>query len=448
MEHRELSGFDGYRLFSWELSYFSGKVRSYLRYKDGQGGLGSGFEDILASAELTLKVLIPATGTPAVPQLQTPDGTWVQDSSEIIDFIESRHPTPPVVPEVATGPRQCLASYLIELLADEWMVVYAFWERWHYTLEGVEPNHGDFNAQQWGNAFAPEADGAGRRAAARMMFEGPFGVKDHDTNRRGIFAGIHGLGSTPRTEAAWEASNERILDILERHFVAHSYVLGGRPSLADFGLMGPLYAHLFRDPVPGFRMKTRHPLVAEWVERTNATSLDARPYGTNVYSVDADGGLVARPGTTDGAEWLPDDALPDTVLELLAVFFREMWPMLDSSLERVRAFIASDAHEAGGELPGKTFMPTPGFEAHQTGDGALTHEFEIGGVRERRMVVPYHVWMLQRLAAVLAACTASDAGRAAIDSLLAETGGASLYDLDAKLEGCRVRKEGGRLFSA
>ena len=41
-----------YRLFSWEHSYFSGKVRSYLRYKDRAGGLGPGYEDILASAEL------------------------------------------------------------------------------------------------------------------------------------------------------------------------------------------------------------------------------------------------------------------------------------------------------------------------------------------------------------------------------------------------------------
>ena len=26
-----------YRLFSWELSYFSGKVRAYLRYKERMG---------------------------------------------------------------------------------------------------------------------------------------------------------------------------------------------------------------------------------------------------------------------------------------------------------------------------------------------------------------------------------------------------------------------------
>jgi glutathione S-transferase len=35
-----------------------------------------------------------------------------------------------------------------------------------------------------------------------------------------------------------------VLQLLERHFHRCDYVLGGRPSLADLGLLGPLYAHL------------------------------------------------------------------------------------------------------------------------------------------------------------------------------------------------------------
>ena len=108
-----------YRLFSWEHSYFSGKARAYLRWKQRSGGLGTGFEDVLATPELAMGLLIPESGTPAVPQLEAPDGTWVQDTSEIIDFVEAAHPEPPVAPDPAASPRQCLAAYLIELLADE-----------------------------------------------------------------------------------------------------------------------------------------------------------------------------------------------------------------------------------------------------------------------------------------------------------------------------------------
>ena len=95
-----------YRLFSWEHSYFSGKVRAYLRYKQHQGGLGAGFEDVLATRDLIQGLLLPATGTGAVPQLQTPDGRLVQDSSEIIDFCEDLHPKPPVIPDPAAAPKQ------------------------------------------------------------------------------------------------------------------------------------------------------------------------------------------------------------------------------------------------------------------------------------------------------------------------------------------------------
>jgi hypothetical protein len=133
---------------------------------------------------------------------------------------------------------------------------------------------------------------------------------------------------------------------------------------------------------------------------------------------------------------------------VLAVFFDEMWPVLRSSAEKLTAFIASDAHTAGDELPGKTFTATPGFEAHQTGEGALTHPFEIRGVQGRRMVVPYQIWMLQRLQRVLAACAANEPGRASIAELLGQfPGGNELLELEERLAGCRVRKEGARLFS-
>jgi hypothetical protein len=42
-----------YRLFSRELSYFSGKARAYFRDKERMGDLGEGFEDILATPDLS-----------------------------------------------------------------------------------------------------------------------------------------------------------------------------------------------------------------------------------------------------------------------------------------------------------------------------------------------------------------------------------------------------------
>jgi glutathione S-transferase len=438
-----------YRLFSWEHSYFSGKARAYLRYKDRCGALGSGFEDVLATPELIQGLLLPRSGSGAVPQLEAPDGSWVQDSSEIIDFVEAAHPQAPVVPDARTSPRQCLAAYLVELLADEWLVVPAFWERWYFSEDGRVPSHRGFNEQQWGAVLAAGAPGDVRRLAGAAFFETAFGISDSRGEPKGVYAGLVHLGADERTEHAWQASQHNVLGLLEEHFAKHDYVLGGRPSLADFGLLAPLYAHLYRDAVPGFALRIHFPLVCEWVERTNGEgALNARSYGQKLYSLGPDGELVGRLANGDGGDWLPDDALPESLLPVLGVFFEEMWPVLVSSARVLTDFVASDGHAAGAELPGKTFTATPGFEALQTGEGELTHAFEVGGVESRRMVIPYQVWMLQRIADVVRVAAGTEGGRASLESLLSEfERGAELLEIDALLEGCLVQKDGARLFS-
>jgi glutathione S-transferase len=437
-----------YRLFSWELSYFSGKARAYLRYKQRMGDLGPGYEDVLATPELVAGLLTPATGSGAVPQMLLPNGAWLQDSSEIIDHFEAVHAKVPVIPSAADAPRQMLASYLVELLADEWMVVPGFWERWHYSLPDNEPSHLAYNEMQWGSVFAAGAPGEARRAAGAGVFENLFGISEARTNPRGVYAGLIHLGCTTETEDAWWASMERILDRLDVHFGAHDFMLGGLPSLADFGLMGPLYAHVFRDATTGFMLRTQHPVVSEWVERSYGENVSARTYGQKLYSLGDSGELVGRPATSDGGQWLPDDQVPASLDAVVAVFFEEMWPVMKSTLERVSAFIASDAHEPGGQLPGKTFTADPPFLEHQTGEGALTHEFEIGGIRARRMVTAVHVWMLQRIAAVLDDATASEAGRESVTAWLdGFENGRELLELNDRLAGCRVRKEGALLYS-
>jgi len=438
-----------YRLYSWEHSYFSGKVRAYLRYKQRSGALEPGYEDILATPSLIAGLLTPRSGSGAVPQLEMPDGRWIQDSSEILDACEAEHPEAAIVPDATTRPRQRLAAYLIELLADEWIVVPAFWQRWFFSEDGRAPSHRGANEQQWGAMLAAGADGATRRRAGADFFEAAFGISDTRVSPKGVYAGLVHLGCTERTERAWQASQHRILTLLEAHFSEHDYLLGGRPSLADFGLLGPLYAHLYRDPVPGFVLRSLFPLVTEWVERTNGEgALNARSYGQKLYELDASGALVGRVANRHEGQWLPDDEIPATLAALLGVFFEEMWPVLCRSIESLRAFIASDAHELGAELPGKTFTATPGFFEHQTNGGALTHSFEIGGIESERMVVPYQIWMLGRLERAMAPSLAASESRAALASMLASwPEGDSLLDLAARLSGCRIRKQGARLFS-
>ncbi|MDA8780606.1 glutathione S-transferase N-terminal domain-containing protein, partial [Alphaproteobacteria bacterium] len=151
-----------YKLFTVEHSYFSGKIRAYLRWKHYHGALGDGFEDILATPELLEKLIMPKSGVPSLPQIEAPDGTWLQDSSIIFDHIEAQHPQVPAVADAKNAPRQCLASYLIELLADEWLIVPACRARWHFSRSSVSPSHLTFNEQQWGAWLAPDGTGTAK----------------------------------------------------------------------------------------------------------------------------------------------------------------------------------------------------------------------------------------------------------------------------------------------
>ena len=78
------------RLFSWQLSYFSGKVRGYLRHKARTAGLV--IDEVIATPEVIANVLMKGSRTNTVPQVQLADGRIVQDSTEIIDEVERLFP--------------------------------------------------------------------------------------------------------------------------------------------------------------------------------------------------------------------------------------------------------------------------------------------------------------------------------------------------------------------
>jgi glutathione S-transferase len=434
---------DHYRLFAWSLSYFSAKIRAYLRYKEFHGVLK--YEEILATRDLMENYIVPATGAGVVPQVQAPNDDWIQDSSEIIDVLEANHPQAPIIP---TGPRQRLVSYLIELLADEWMLPWGFWERWHYSLKDVTPNHEAFNAQQWGILWAPDGTGLERREAARFVFKEIMSIDNPDEAMFGPYSGLVQLGVTEKTQDAWTSSMRNMLGLLETHFDTHDYVLGGSPTLGDFALIGPLYAHLFRDPVPGFMMRTEFPLVCEWIERTNGSDeASARSYKQTYYKLE-DGKLVGQPAAGNNGELLADDQIPESLLPFLSVFFDEMWPALKMNTKTVTDYLESATVDKAAPLPGKSFYAPPEFSEQQSKGGSLNYEFEIGGVRESKMASPYQVWMVQRLNSAMASAVCDEQQKAVlVDFLAGFKDGTDLLDLDQYLKGCRVRKQFEQIYA-
>jgi glutathione S-transferase len=154
-----------------------------------------------------------------------------------------QHGEPSVFP---CGGVQRLASALLELYGDEWLLIPAMHYRWHHNREWALRAFGALNA--------PEAS--------------PEEQLELGTLRAAPFAQAAVLlGAMPHMHAAIERSYEDLLAELNAHFAKHPYLLGARPSIGDFGLYGPLYAHQYRDPASGALMRRLAPHVVAWVER-------------------------------------------------------------------------------------------------------------------------------------------------------------------------------------
>jgi glutathione S-transferase len=195
-------------------------------------------------------MILPKVGWPVIPVLVLvkSDGTesYIQDSADIVAAVEQLHPALPAFPD---DPAQRAVCHLVELLADQWLVLPAMHFRWNF------PEQRNFLEHEWGLATNPQL-GVGQRTelarASMKMFENAAVL----------------VGASQDMAAPIEHSFARLLELLEAHLCHHTFLLAGdRPTMSDFAMMGPFYAHLYRDPVPGHLLRTRAPLVASWVER-------------------------------------------------------------------------------------------------------------------------------------------------------------------------------------
>ncbi|MBA4228476.1 MAG: glutathione S-transferase [Hyphomonas sp.] len=344
----------GYTLYGAEVSYFTGKARAYLRWR------GVDFCEALATQAVYRDVILPKVGWPVIPVMVTPEGEVVQDSADIIETVEAREGLfPPAVPE---GPLQHFVAQLLHLYADEWLTLPAMHYRWNYNEDWAYAEFGAISAPQ---ASRGEQYEIGKKNGQR--FKGALPI----------------LGVHAETIPGIEASYEAFLGEFSAHLERHPFLLGGRPCLADFAFIGPLYAHLYRDPTSGELMRRLAPRVADWVERTHA-------------------------GERGAGDLMAEDAIPETLEPLLARQMREQFPAL---VETARLFDAWAGEAAAG-----AFVPR--------GLGEIWIDIE-----DTRGSAQARTFPLYRLQAVTDAYDAMDgAAKARADALLARVRGAPLKD--------------------
>ncbi len=309
--------------YGWDASPYSAKTRAYLRFK------GIPHDDVHPTARRLYGEIQKAVGRMVMPTVRLPDGTWLQDSSEIIDALEAAHPSPSIAPP---GPRQRLASLLLEVHGDEWLPIVIMHTRWNV------PENAAFARTEFAREGLPWLPGFLGRALVAPIWKRMAGY-------RGI------LGIQDSTIPGIEAFGRELIARLDAHLAQHAFLLGGRPCLGDFALFGPLWAHMWRDP------GTRHwfdaaPAVVAWMER-----------------------LQAPPVSGD---FLPDDDVPESLDAVFQTLFAEHWVHLTDLKAKIDGWCEAN--------PGATRVP------RSLGDTP----FLIGGASGTRRLLTSAWWMVQR----------------------------------------------------
>ena len=371
-----------YTLYGAPVSLYTGKARSYLRTQ------GIDFVEEAPGSDRYLQHIVPTVGRWIIPCLETPDGGIVQDGADIIDHFEkgpgqdlrrfSAYPESPVLLAI---------SHVFELFGGEGLLRPAMHYRWNFDDENLAFLNSEFALLVPGASHDEEAflHNSGRMRKAAVNF-----------------------GVTPESVGAIEAAFHEWLDLFSAHLVDHPYLLGGHPTIGDYGLIAAMWAHLYRDPAPTMLIKQRAPRVGRWVERMTTSE----PY-LHEYAV-TDGSLIA------GTE------LPDTLLALMGYVAEEYLPEIAAHVEVANQWLA----EHPDIEPGTNGLENPGARGLTGGRGLVASgaaTFEWRGQQLTTGVMPYRFWLMQRLHDDLA--VADVASQTRVRETFADTNLEPLLDL-------------------
>lgn len=349
-----------YQFYGVQVSNFAGKARGYLNYK------GLDYQEKAPTAYDLLVRFPKRVGDRFFPVIKTRDGEWLADTTDMIETLEGRHPEPSIR---ASSPRQTIAAMLIEAWWDDVGTVVALHTRWSY------PENYPLFRSEIGKGMLPWAPKllqnwiVDNTAAAKMREALPF------------------MGITPAQIPLLEQWIANVLDLFEQHFTQHDYLFGGRPTIADYSLLGPMYGHLSRDYWPRRELIAPRPNLKAYIERLHR-------------------------GDKANGDLLANDEIPETLLPIFDIIFSEFYPLLSGTTEHVKDFVARRGMKKGDKLP-RTMREV----SFPMGEGEYT-----------RSTLSYVLWMMQRIQKHLQTIPQSD--RAAVADWFASMGQEDILAMD------------------
>ena len=219
-------------------SPYSRKFRAFLRYKQIP------FEFVRAQTEEA--DALPTSKIPIMPALYFPYDNYATghtDSTPLIRAIDQKYPTR------ITAPKDPAISFLNDVMedfADEWVVKAMFHYRWKYDEE--------HNSEYLMLASHPNMDHNMVKMLAKTF-------RERQINRLDKVVGVNDT-----TSGLVEEGYTRILEICNSIITQNKFLLGNRPSSADFSFFGQYAQLVGLDPTPS-RLAVKHaPRMKPWCD--------------------------------------------------------------------------------------------------------------------------------------------------------------------------------------
>ncbi len=242
-----------YTIYGMFCSYFTKKLETYFLVK----GIPYRFVELDAPGFSEVSKNI---GVMQIPLVQCPDGTWLCDTTPIIQAFEDE------AFGVALRPNDPLAaflSYFLEDCFDEWLWAPALYYRWAFNMDKHR------RSEEFTYTIASNGLPLPRSLLRRVITK----------RQTGIHLKQNGLVSPAHCHQIEQLYIE-LLDLLQPILKSRPFLFGDRPCEADIGLHGPMFPHFANDPTPQEIMQVRAPHVFRWVAilwSTRNHELEATP---------------------------------------------------------------------------------------------------------------------------------------------------------------------------
>ncbi len=218
-------------LHQWEISPFCGKVRKVLRRKNLPYRTID-YNGLLATRAGRL------SGTGKLPVLDY-DGTRIQDSSDIVAFLEKRHPESALYP---TDPAERAEATILEDWADESLYWYEVYLRVGYPE--VRPKVVALLCKD-------------RPSWEQSIFSVVF--------RRSLLKQLRGQGLGRQNRNTVETHLFNFLHALEAMLASRQWLVGSAMSIADIAVSAQL-DEMLRTSVLAPRIR-QHAALMQWIQR-------------------------------------------------------------------------------------------------------------------------------------------------------------------------------------